>query len=164
MLDDSSLRFICNRVKEMHRMTDKISVEMTKQWLVLPLIEALGYKVYSYDIVSGYRIGETKYDFILKSGNEMAVKMVVKPFKLNLKDINMSLYRRSSDEGTIVITNGYQYIFLDGSDQCIRMDIRIPSDEGMRKLGMCTKERLDKARKYDKFTQMCSEVFNSIPD
>ena len=127
--------------------------EATKQWLIMPLIIALGYDPYSNDVIPEYTMdvgvkkGE-KVDYALQIGNQPVVIVECKQLGVALSNKLVSqLYRyfSVSDVHIAILTNGDDYWFFTDSEKENVMDLepyfRI-------KLSEATDEELDKLESY----------------
>lgn len=107
--------------------------QATKQGLILPLLQALGYNIFNIDEVTpeaiadvGIKKGE-KVDYKVSVDGKavMIIECKIRNSTLSLKEINQ-LYRyySSSDVGIGILTNGDDYWFFTDSEKKNIMDIR----------------------------------------
>lgn len=106
--------------------------EATKQWLVMPMLCALGYNPWSSDIIPEYTLdigikqGE-KVDYALQVNNKPVVIVECKQLGMSLSDRFVSqLYRYFSvaDVKVAILTNGDDYWFFTDSEKDNIMDLK----------------------------------------
>ncbi len=163
--------------------------EATKQWLILPLLVALGYDPYSSDIIPEYKSdvgikkGE-KVDYALQINNQPIAIVECKQLSVNLSKEHISqLYRYFSvlDIHIAILTNGDDYWFFTDSQKENVMDFKpyftiklsCASDDDIDKLNIYSKDLIqytdmDKLIKYEKFQLECKDLavglrYNRIP-
>lgn len=157
--------------------------EATKQWLVMPLLVALGYDPYSSDIIPeftldvGTKRGE-KVDYALQINNRPIVIIECKQLNTQLSEKHISqLYRyfTISDVHIALLTNGDDYWFFTDSKKENIMDlepyskIRISeaSISELDKLNAYSKELIDFADitqvvRYERFKGECKDLMHSL--
>lgn len=157
--------------------------EATKLWLIMPLINALGYNPYSSDIVPEYTLdvgvkkGE-KVDYALQINNQPVALIECKKFGLTLSEKHISqLYRyfTISDVHIAILTNGDDYWFFTDSQKENVMDlepyykIRISeanADE-LSKLEQYSKDMIqyadiNKVVRYEKYVSECKSLVHGL--
>lgn len=129
--------------------------EATKQWFILPLFEALGYNIYSNDIIPefsldvGIKKGE-RVDYILQSNNRKVMIVECKQMGRRLSNNDISqLYRyfTVSDLHIAILTNGDDYWFFTDSVKENIMDLE---PYYRVKLSTINITDIDKLRQYSK--------------
>lgn len=105
--------------------------EATKNALVMPFLQALGYDVFNPSVVvpeftadHGIKKGE-KVDYAIKKGDEIIILVECKPFGANLSAVHISqLFRYFSvtSASIAILTNGTEYRFYSDLDTKNKMD------------------------------------------
>lgn len=124
------------RVKDLalrskHASEHALTEEATKTSVVMPLLQVLGFDIFSlnevipeYHADIGTKKGE-KVDFALKIDNEIAILVEVKPISMSLGDAQYTqLYRYFSvtNARLAILTNGREIWFFSDIDDKNRMD------------------------------------------
>lgn len=157
--------------------------EATKLWLIMPLINALGYNPYSSDIVPEYTLdvgvkkGE-KVDYALQINNQPVALIECKKFGLALSEKHISqLYRyfTISDVHIAILTNGDDYWFFTDSQKENVMDlepyykIRISeaNTDELSKLEQYSKDMIqyadiNKVVRYEKYVSECKSLVHGL--
>lgn len=157
--------------------------EATKLWLIMPLINALGYNPYSSDIVPEYTLdvgvkkGE-KVDYALQINNQPVALIECKKFGLTLSEKHISqLYRyfTISDVHIAILTNGDDYWFFTDSHKENVMDlepyykIRISeaNTDELSKLEQYSKDMIqyadiNKVVRYEKYVSECKSLVHGL--
>ena len=157
--------------------------EATKQWLVMPMLVALGYDQYSSDIEPEYTLdvgtkkGE-KVDYALKINNQTVALIECKQLNVTLSDKYISqLYRyfTISDAHIAILTNGDDYWFFTDSEKENVMDLKPycsirlseASTDEIDKFALYSKEYLPDMDmstlvQYEKFQKECSELAHAL--
>ena len=157
--------------------------EATKLWLIMPLINALGYNPYSSDIVPEYTLdvgvkkGE-KVDYALQINNQPVALIECKKFGLALSEKHISqLYRyfTISDVHIAILTNGDDYWFFTDSHKENVMDlepyykIRISeaNTDELSKLEQYSKDMIqyadiNKVVRYEKYVSECKSLVHGL--
>lgn len=108
-----------------------LSEEATKQWLIIPMIKALGYDPYSLDVIPEYTLdvgikkGE-KVDYALQYNDEPVIIIEYKQLNtsLNSKYIDQLFrYFTNTDAKIAILTNGDDYWFFTDSIKVNIMDV-----------------------------------------
>ena len=185
---EEGMEFISSQIKELR---DKLNAkqiepqteEATKQWLVMPLLVALGYNPWSSDIIPEYTLdigikqGE-KVDYALQVNNKPVVIVECKQLGMSLSDRFVSqLYRYFSvaDVKVAILTNGDDYWFFTDSEKDNIMDLKPyyqfklsnASDseiESLRKYCKDSISDLDISRvvSYDRYKIICENFVHSL--
>lgn len=164
--------------------------EATKQWLIMPMLVALGYDPYSSDIIPEYtadlwtKAGE-KVDYMLQVNNQQVAIIECKKLDTQFQDKQISqLYRYYSnlDVHIAILTNGNDYWFFTDSNKENLMDkqpyykIRLSeaTEDELERLCIYSKDmivdtNIQKLVKYEKFQTECKELvsglrYNNIPN
>lgn len=157
--------------------------EATKQWLIMPVLVALGYDPYSSDIIPEYTLdvgvknGE-KVDYALQINNQPVVLVECKQFNTQLSDKHISqLYRyfTVSDVNIAILTNGDDYLFFTDSQKQNIMDLepyfKIKmseiTDRDIKKLEIYSREMIQNADvsqfvQYERFQTECKELITGL--
>lgn len=108
-----------------------LTEEATKNALIMPFLQNLGYDVFDPEIVipeftadHGIKKGE-KVDYAVKVGGEVRILIECKPIGVALENVGASqLYRYFSvtNARLALLTNGLEYRFFSDLDQSNRMD------------------------------------------
>ncbi len=99
--------------------------EATKQWLILPIIKALGYDIFSPDVIPEYtadvgtKNGE-RLDYLLRNSNNECILIECKDTSVNLSDKQTSqlfryytsLISKGEKIKTAILTNGKNWWFF----------------------------------------------------
>lgn len=105
--------------------------EATKLWFIMPLIQSLGYNLYSNEVIPEYTLdvgvkkGE-KVDYALQINNQPVALVECKQLSVQLSDKYISqLYRyfAVSDVNIAILTNGDDYWFFTDSQKDNIMDL-----------------------------------------
>lgn len=129
--------------------------EATKQWLIMPMLVALGYDPYSSDITPEYTVdvgtkrGE-KVDYALQINNQPVALVECKQLNVQLSDKHISqLYRyfTVSDVHIAILTNGDDYWFFTDSKKENVMDLE---PYYKIKLSDATEDEMEKMAQYSK--------------
>ena len=114
-----------------HASANALTEEATKTSVILPLIQAFGFDVFSLDEVVpefiadvGLKKGE-KVDFVLKIDGRLSVLIEVKPISMTLGSAQYSqLYRyfAVTDARLAILTNGRDVWFFSDMDEPNKMD------------------------------------------
>lgn len=138
------------------RYSQPTTEEATKQWLVMPLLVALGYDPYSSDIIPeftldvGTKKGE-KVDYALQINNQPVALIECKQLGVQLSEKHISqLYRyfTISDVHIAILTNGDDYWFFTDSQKENVMDL-----EPYYKIKLSDAD----TKELDKLEQYCRE-------
>lgn len=157
--------------------------EATKQWLIMPLLVALGYDPYSSDIIPEYTLdvgtkkGE-KVDYALQINNQPVVIVECKQLNISLSDKHISqLYRyfTISDVHIAILTNGDDYWFFTDSKKENVMDLEPyysiklsqAEDAEIDKLEQYCKELIQyadisKVVQYERYVSECKELVHGL--
>lgn len=123
------LRALASRVEQHH--DSILTEEATKNALVMPFLQVLGYDVFNPSVVIpefvvdvGVKKGE-KVDYALKKDDQIIAIVECKPFKSNLAEQQFNqLYRYFSvtEARIALLTNGIEYWFYTDLDNQNKMD------------------------------------------
>ena len=151
------LQTIATRVSDINLL---VTEEATKNALVMPFIQALGYDVFDpsevvpeYTADIGTKRGE-KVDYAIVSGDQILMLFEAKRASANLGDAHSSqLFRYfTATQGRIgVLTNGLVYKFYSDIDEANKMDrhpflvidLQALRDDSIAELQQLTKENFD---------------------
>lgn len=132
-----------------------LNEEATKQWLIIPMIKALGYDPYSLDVVPEYTLdvgikkGE-KVDYALQYNGEPVIIIECKSLNtsLNGKYIDQLFrYFTNTDVKIAILTNGDDYWFFTDS---IKVNIMDTEPYYKFKLSTASKEEIQGLEVYSK--------------
>jgi hypothetical protein len=157
--------------------------EATKQWIIMPMLVALGYDPYSSDIIPEYTLdvgtknGE-RVDYALQINNQPVALVECKQLNVALsnKHINQ-LYRyfTISEVHIAILTNGNDYWFFTDSQRENVMDLEPyytiklseASEDELDKLAQYSKELIQYADiaqviQYERFQNECVELVKGL--
>lgn len=157
--------------------------EATKQWLIMPMLVALGYDPYSSDIIPEYTVdvgtkrGE-KVDYALQINNQPVALVECKQLNVQLSDKYISqLYRyfTVSDVHIAILTNGDDYWFFTDSKKENVMDLEPyykiklsdATEDEMEKMAQYSKELIQYADisqvvQHERFQTECKELVHAL--
>ena len=157
--------------------------EATKQWLIVPVLVALGYDPYSSDVIPeftldvGTRKGE-KVDYALQINNQPVCLVECKQLNVTLSEKHISqLYRyfTISNVHIAILTNGNDYWFFTDSQKENIMDLEPyykvklsdASDDELDKFELYSKEMIQYAEvnnivQYERFQMECKELAHDL--
>ena len=160
-----------------------VTEEATKQWYIMPLLEALGYDPYSSDIIPeftldvGTKKGE-KIDYALQINNQPVALVECKQLNVVLSEKHISqLYRyfTISDVDIAILTNGDDYWFFTDSQKENVMDLEPyftiklsdASDKDIDKLELYCKEKIQHVEvsnlvQCERFQKECKELAHAL--